>query len=206
MFIVDHIMIETRTPEIDANTLIKDLQLPYAWPIMVKNEYSSIGVNFGMFNIEFIDFKIRFGKPSTNYTGLSGIAVTSKNTIDEDYRYLEKNNIKYRIGENIEAHTTITLNEDLMFPTFFLVKYKFNTDGWKKRLKEEFIKANGGKYNISKLESIIINKKNVFNQTFDNCSIKFNQTNSENEILLRSANNVNMQKIIHFDNCEIKIV
>ncbi|WP_053228181.1 hypothetical protein [Spirochaeta cellobiosiphila] len=206
MFSVDHIMIETRTPEIDANTMVKDLQLPYAWPLMVKNEYSSIGVNLGTFNIEFIDFKIRFGKPSTHSTGLSGIAFTSKNTIEEDYKYFEEKKIKYRVGENIEAHTTITLNEDLIFPTFFLVKYKFNTDGWKKRLNEEFVKANGGKYNISKVESIIINKKDVFNETFDNCSIQFNQNNSENEIVLRSLSIENKPKIIHFDNFEIKIV
>jgi hypothetical protein len=200
-------MIETANPERDAKAFVDKLQLPNAWPLTNTNDYSSIGINLGVFNIEFIHFKVRFGIQKTNYTGLSGIAFTSDNTLEADYKYLEKNKIEYRIGENIEAHTTITLNENHLYPTFFLVKYHFNTDGWKKRLNEEFIGSNGGKYNIKSLETIIINKENVFGDIFDSCPIIFNKQYSDNEIILKSRSGKNIDAIdeIHLENCKIKI-
>lgn len=59
MFTLDHVMIETDYPEEMAKKFSENFQLPYAWPFSEGEDYSSVGVNFGQINIEFVKFKLR---------------------------------------------------------------------------------------------------------------------------------------------------
>lgn len=156
MFTLDHIMIETYYPEKLAKEFSETFELPYAWPFSEGKDYSSVGINFGQFNIEFIKFQLRFGKKADSFTGLSGLAFTPSQTLEETFKLFKEQNVSYRIGEHIEAHTTVPINEKKLFPTIFLVEYHFNTAGWKNRLEQEFKDSHGGKYKIKNLDKIIL--------------------------------------------------
>jgi hypothetical protein len=159
MFILDHIMIETDYPEELAKEFSEIFELPYAWPFSDGKDYSSVGINFGQINIEFIRFKHRFGKKAQSFTGLSGVAFIPSQTLEETFNLFKEQNIFCRIGEDIKAHTTVTINEEQLFPTIFLVEYHFDTTGWRNRLKQEFKDSNGGKYKIKNLDKIILSGK-----------------------------------------------
>lgn len=156
MFNLDHIMIETDDPEKWAKEFSEAFELPYAWPFSEGKDYSSVGINLGEINIEFIRFKHRFGKEANSFTGLSGVAFIPLQTLEETFSLLKEQNIIYRIGEDIKEHTTVTINEEQLFPTIFLVEYHFDTTGWRNRLEQEFNNFHGGKYKIKNLEKIIL--------------------------------------------------
>lgn len=159
IFKLDHIMIETNDPLGMANIVSEHFGLPLAWPLMVKEEYTSIGVNFGSLNFEFIDFRTRFGVRSRSFTGLSGLAFNIDGTEEEAINKLTDSGLETCIGEKAEAHTTITVQEEQVFPTIFLVKYHFDTTGWHARLRHEFDVCKGGKYQIKKLDSFVVGAK-----------------------------------------------
>ncbi|KAF5052566.1 hypothetical protein DSECCO2_407430 [anaerobic digester metagenome] len=156
MFTLDHIMIETDYPQKLAKEFSEIFELPYAWPFSESEDYASVGINFGEINIEFIKFKLRFGKKARSFNGLSGVAFIPLQTMKKTFDLLDEQMISYRIGEDIEAHTTVTVNEEQLFPTIFLVEYHFDTTGWKNRLNEEFKDSNGGKYKIANLHKLIL--------------------------------------------------
>ena len=156
MFTLDHIMIETDYPQKLAKVFSETFGLPYAWPFSESKDYSSVGINFGQINIEFIKFKLRFGKKACSFNGLSGVAFIPLQTLEKTFDLFDEQVFSYRIGEDIEAHTTVTVNEEQLFPTIFLVEYHFDTTGWKNRLKEEFKDSDGGKYKIKNLHKLIL--------------------------------------------------
>ncbi|WP_324824778.1 hypothetical protein [Sinanaerobacter sp. ZZT-01] len=156
MFTLDHIMIETDYPQKLAKEFSEIFELPYAWPYSESKDYSSVGINFGQINIEFIKFKLRFGKKASSFNGLSGVAFIPLQPLEKTFNLFDEKKLSYRIGEDIEAHTTVTVNEEQLFPTIFLVKYRFDTTGWKKRLKEEFKYSNGGAYRIKNLHKLVL--------------------------------------------------
>lgn len=157
MFRIDHLMVEVDDPFKVANTVSEKLGLPFAWPLTEKEEYTSIGVNFGSINIEFISFRVRFGIDDASFKGFSGIAFKAANSLGESMDILTSEKFNYRIGEQCGTHTTITVEEKQVFPTVFVVKYHFDTSGWEQRLNEEFAECLGGKFNIGKFISISIN-------------------------------------------------
>lgn len=159
MFKLDHIMVESNSPLDAATAICTKFALPFAWPLIEKPEYSSVGVNFGTVNLELIRFSTRFGMVGKSFSGFSGLAYEIKEQEEESIEKLDGLGLRWRIGERSEAHTTITIEEDRIFPTIFLVKYHFDTAGWKNRLKEEFNECSGGVYGIKDLRSVILNQK-----------------------------------------------
>ncbi|SMS00144.1 hypothetical protein VIM7927_01385 [Vibrio mangrovi] len=157
MFEIDHLMIEVDNPADVANQVAERLGLPLAWPLVEKDEYISVGVNFGDINLEFINFKVRFGIQGTAFEGFSGIAFKVDDSLEQSIEKLNISELKHRIGETTPAYTTIPIEEDLIFPTFFLVKYHFETSGWTNRLKKEFSDYRGGKFHIGPFKSLSIN-------------------------------------------------
>ena len=124
MFKIDHLMIEVGEPQKVATCVAEHLGLPFAWPLTEKDEYTSIGINFGDINIEFINFRVRFGIEGVGFRGFSGIAFEAAD-LGVSIKRLDGSGIHYRIGEECEAHTTLPMEEDQIFPTLFLVKYHF---------------------------------------------------------------------------------
>lgn len=159
MFEIDHLMIEVGDPLKVANNVAGRLGLPFAWPLMKKDEYTSIGVNFGDINIEFINFRVRFGIEGTAFRGFSGIAFKAADSLEESIKRLNASEISYRIGEECQAHTTLPIEEHQVFPTVFLVKYHFDTSGWIERLKNEFAECSGGKFHIGRFKSLSIKQR-----------------------------------------------
>ncbi|WP_417542433.1 hypothetical protein [Methylophaga thalassica] len=157
MFTLDHLMIEVDDPQQTANHVAEFMGLPFAWPLMAKEEYTSIGVNFGDINIEFIKFNVRFGQKGSNFHGFSGMAYKDDASLQETMSRLEAAQLHYRIGEDCETHTTLPIEDDKIFPTLFLVKYHFDTSGWTQRLHEEFAACSGGKFHIGGFQSLAIN-------------------------------------------------
>jgi len=151
-------MVEVDDPREYASTVAERLGLPFAWPLMEKDDYTSMGVNFGDINIEFIHFRTRFGVRGTSFKGFSGIAFKVEDSLEEASRKLEDAEIHYRTGEENQAHTTITVEEERVFPTLFLVKYHFDTSGWDERLRHEFTECSGGTFNIGRFRSLSINQ------------------------------------------------
>ena len=156
MFTLDHLMIETDDPQKLAKEFSETFELPYAWPYSESKDYASVGINFGQLNIEFIKFKLRFGMKACSFNGFSGVAFIPQQTMEQTFHMFDEKMISYRIGEDIKAHTTVTVNEEQLFPTIFLVWYHFNTTGWRNRLREEFKDSNGGKYKIKNLNKLIL--------------------------------------------------
>ncbi|AJQ93354.1 hypothetical Protein YC6258_01306 [Gynuella sunshinyii YC6258] len=152
-------MIEVDDPLKTGTQVSEQLGLPFAWPLTEKDEYTSIGINFGDINIEFINFRIRFGVKGTNYRGFSGVAFKAVNSLEDSLERLTSSGLNYRIGEECEAHTTVTVEDDQVFPTVFLVKYHFDTSGWAQRLKQEFASCAGGKFHIGKFKSLSLNSR-----------------------------------------------
>ncbi|WP_219725525.1 hypothetical protein [Vibrio diazotrophicus] len=190
MFRIDHLMVEVDDPFEVANDVSEKLGLPFAWPLTEKEEYTSVGVNFGSINIEFINFRVRFGIDDTTFKGFSGIAFKTTKSLDESIDILTSGKLCYRIGEQCGAHTTIPVEEKQVFPTVFIVKYHFDTCGWEQRLSEEFAKCLGGKFNIGKFKSISIansigaNLKDMFGIAVGNKNqIFFESTTSERTII-----------------------
>ncbi len=190
MFEIDHLMIEVDDPLKVASHVSEKLGLPFAWPLTEKEEYTSIGINFGSINIEFISFRVRFGVYNTRFKGLSGIAFKATNSLDESIATLNDATLSYRIGEQCDAHTTIPIGEDLVFPTLFLVKYNFDTSGWQQRLEKEFAECSGGKFKIGKFKSLSINcaipanLTGEFDITYGNKNqIFFESTTGENVVI-----------------------
>ncbi|RCK48655.1 hypothetical protein TH25_13650 [Thalassospira profundimaris] len=158
MFKLDHVMVEVDEPGKVAGDVATKLALPHAWDLMEGPDYASAGVNFGSLNIEFIKFTKRFGLRDTNYHGFSGIAFETTETLDHCRSHLADQGVKTRIGEDAKAHTTVVVDEENIFPTLFLVKYKFDTTGWKNRLKAEFEQAGGGAFGISDFAGLEISQ------------------------------------------------
>lgn len=186
MFEIDHLMIEVDDPLKAANQVSEKLGLPLAWPLTEKEEYTSIGVNFGSINIEFINFRVRFGVSDTRFEGFSGIAFKADTSLDESIEALKSARLSYRIGEKCDAHTTIPVEEEQVFPTVFLVKYNFDTHGWKQRLEREFAECAGGNFNIGTFKCLSIdsdmpaNLVEAFNITAGNKNqIVFESTSAE---------------------------
>lgn len=190
MFELDHLMIEVDDPLKVANNVSEKLGLPFAWPLTEKEEYTSIGVNFGSINIEFISFRVRFGSNGTSFRGFSGIAFKAANSLEESLEKLNSEKLSHRIGEQCDAHTTIPIEEDQVFPTVFLVKYNFDTNGWEQRLEKEFAECAGGKFNIGKLKSLSINSNIPTNMkgdfdvaVGDKNQITFESTNAKKTVI-----------------------
>ncbi|WP_428242736.1 hypothetical protein [Gynuella sp.] len=190
MFEIDHLMIEVDDPLTTATQVSEQLGLPLAWPLTEKDEYTSIGINFGDINIEFIHFRIRFGVKDTNYRGFSGVAFKTKGSLEDSLERLRSSGLNYRIGEECEAHTTITIEENQVFPTVFLVKYHFDTSGWSQRLKAEFADCSGGKFHIGRFQSMSINSRmpaNLIHEFSIGCGDKhqiiFESLNGESTII-----------------------
>lgn len=190
MFEIDHLMIEVDDPLKVANNVSEKLGLPFAWPLTEKEEYTSIGVNFGAINIEFISFRVRFGINDTRFNGFSGIAFKADNSLEEIIEKLASAKLSYRIGEQCDAHTTVPIEEDQVFPTVFLVKYNFDTNGWQQRLEKEFAECAGGKFNIGKFRFLFINSNIPTNMkgdfdvaVGDKNQIIFESTNAQNTVI-----------------------
>lgn len=156
MFEIDHLMVEAEDPLMVANAVSERLGLPLAWPLIEKEDYTSIGVNFGSINIEFINFRVRFGSRETTFSGLSGFAFRTVSSLNESLEKLKAAQLSYRTGEDCQSHTTYPIEESRFFPTIFLVKYHFDTSGWFQRLKNEFAGCGGGKYRIKGLKLLSI--------------------------------------------------
>jgi len=190
MFEIDHLMIEVDDPLKKATHVAEQLGLPLAWPLTEKAAYSSIGVNFGDINIEFISFRTRFGIETTSFKGFSGIAFKTEDALEPSIMKLNDLGISYRIGEECEAHTTLPVEENQVFPTVFLVSYHFDTSGWIGRLKNEFAACCGGRFHIGRLKSVSINNtiptkmKNTFRiSDGDKNQVIFESSSGENAVI-----------------------
>ncbi|OTA15360.1 hypothetical protein Xvie_02858 [Xenorhabdus vietnamensis] len=93
MFKLDHLMIEVNDPLQSAHDVIEQLGLPLAWSLIESDAYTSIGVNFGDLNIEFINFNIRFGVMGKTFNGFSGISFKTKHSVSESINVLNRMNL-----------------------------------------------------------------------------------------------------------------
>ncbi|MCL1074572.1 hypothetical protein [Shewanella dokdonensis] len=201
MFKIDHLMIEVDDPLETANNVVARLALPLAWPLVEKDEYTSIGVNFGDINIEFIKFKLRFGIKNTKFKGFSGIAYKTMDSLEEIIKRLNVAKINHRVGEACEAHTTLPIAENDVFPTIFIVKYHFDTSGWVERLKNEFAEYAGGNYHIGNFKSMVI-----ATEVSESLKKEFNiNSGAKNKVFFSSANGENIVISDLIENLEIVI-
>jgi hypothetical protein len=149
MFRPDHVMIETADPEGACARFRERFDLPLAWPWTPGTDYDSVGVGLGGLNVEFIRFRTRFGEPvSGAREGLGGLAFEVVGSWDDALSGLERRNVPHFVGEDISAHTTVPLGGDRHAVVPFLVRYKFDTSGWRARLDREFAACGGGRFGL----------------------------------------------------------
>ena len=187
---IDHLMIEVEDPQAAYEDFYQVFGLPQAWPLMTSKKYSSIGINFGNTNVELISFSERFGIKNTQHSGLSGVCLTSHCDAENLKAHLNANALEFLDGENAETHHTWLINSKAA-PTLFVCYYKFNTDGWKIRLQEEFKKSQGGTHHITQIAEVYINhpllqKHEMSFSESSSAKLKFSQ---KPELRLQSADN-----------------
>jgi len=185
---IDHLMIEVDDPQAIYQDFYKVFALPQAWPLMTFEKYASIGINFGNANIELISFKERFGVINTDYLGLSRVCLTSQTDYEKLRAQLNGERLELLDGEDGPGYKTFVIASKEA-PTVFVCYYKFNIDGWKTRLSEEYKISNGGAFNITKIEEVCINSP-----LLENCEFNFSQSDlvklrysNMPEVRLRSA-------------------
>ncbi|CAG9296482.1 VOC family protein [Celerinatantimonas diazotrophica] len=202
MFELDHLMIEVDDPQKVASEVSSQLGLPLAWPLMAKDEYTSMGVNFGDINIEFIRFNVRFGIEGQQFNGFSGIAFKTEESIEQAIKRFGEAELSYRVGEVCDAHTTLVVEEERVFPTCFLVQYHFDTRGWCQRQEQDFIACRGGTLHLGHLKSLVINQTSPVNLGHD-FPIDYGD---KNQIVFASTNASNTVISDLIENLEIVIV
>jgi len=149
-FALDHVMIEVDEPEAACGAFNEVFGLPGAWPLQEGPDYDSVGLNFGVFNVEFIRFRLRFGIPvQRQRNAVGGVAFKVEGTLEEARRFLAKQGIGHETGEVSKGHTTIVLDRFRHAVTPFLVQYHFDTSGWISRLRQEFREAGGGRFGLA---------------------------------------------------------
>ena len=165
---IDHLMIEVEDPQAVYQEFYNTFALPQAWPLMSGDRYTSIGINFGNANLELITFKERFGVRNTHYSGLSGVCLTSLTDSENINADMHSKNLALLTGEDAPGHKTLVIaNKDA--PTIFVCYYKFNTEGWKIRLDEEFKKSKGGKFNVTQIAEVCVNNPLLARYEFNFC-------------------------------------
>ncbi len=169
MYKLDHLMVEVEDPQTSAERLADVLGVPLAWDSIANQDYISVGVNLGDLNIEFVNFKVKFGNPNSLNIGFTGAAFQTHISIDETEKYLKEKSLGCKIANLAQAKSILTVEEDKIYPTLYLVKYNFDTDGWKTRLKNEFKAVGGGKYAIQGCEGLKLNDRlpPVIQELFD---------------------------------------
>jgi hypothetical protein len=169
---IDHLVIEVDDPQATYEDFYNEFALPQAWPLITCERYASIGINFGNTNVELISFKERSGVTNTEYFGLSWVCLTSQTDCENIRAKLSDESIVLLDGEDAQGYKTFIIASKKA-PTVFVCYYKFDTDGWKTRLNEDYKKSNGGAFNVTKIEEICIN-----NPLAELCEFKFSQSDS----------------------------
>lgn len=200
MFEIDHLMVEVSDPLKAAKNVAKRLGLPFAWPLMKKDEYTSIGVNFGDINIEFINFRVRFGVEGTAFSGFSGIAFKAVDSLEESIKRLNASEINFGSVRNARLTQLFLSKKIRCFPRFFLLNIT-DTSGWIERLKNEFAECSGGKLHIGRIKSLSINQRALANLT-DEFQIN---TGNKNQIFFESRTEENAVISDLIENLEIII-
>lgn len=151
---IDHLMIEVDDPLLAYREFEAAFSLPQAWPLTETENYSSVGVNFGNVNIELIRFRVRFGlSPVVPCTGLSGVCLTSRFGVETVRAELDAQAVAWLGGEEAPGHRTSVLASKAP-PTIFFCEYKFDTAGWKARLRDEFQASQGGRLQVARVVNV----------------------------------------------------
>jgi hypothetical protein len=163
---VDHVLIECGDPSVLFAFFSKTLGLPVAWEMKDFGPMISGGIAVGNVNLEFIRFKTaRFGHPIDSFqprTGnkITGIAFEPEGTVEAALRSFAKREIKHG-----DAHRAPNWTDAVVTGLFdgtdvgFLAEYHFDVTAWRKTLREEIKRTEGGKLGVLGVKEIAIKIK-----------------------------------------------
>jgi hypothetical protein len=164
---VDHLMVQVPEPGRVYHLLSEGLGLPVAWPMVNYGSFSTGGVSFGNVNLELLNSSEEMRQqgliPKGN--GIVGVAFQPLTPLESTTRVLDAQHVPhgailpFNITQNGTPSTlwyNLELSEMAPGSMIFYCEYTFNQTGFRKRMEQSLVSANGGPLGVLKMKEITI--------------------------------------------------
>ena len=158
---VDHIMIDSDSPEALFHLFYEQLELPLGFPYKSYGTFSSGGVGFGNVILEFIHVQ-------DLHPGLAGVALEPA-TIEEASSTLDARGVKHEPAKPVYQPDPsggkrlgwTTMELDLAAEGFFLCKYNISVEPRRARIRAELDARNGGRLGIDYVSEVVVGVRDL---------------------------------------------
>ena len=158
---IDHIVIDSDSPEALFHLFLEKLELPLGWPFRSYGTFSSGGVGFGNVILEFIHM------PDL-HPGVAGVAF-EPSSIEEALSGLDARNVKHGPAEPVYQPDTSGgkrlgwTTVDLLLPVdgFFLCKYNTPVIPRRVRISQELQARKGGPLGIASVVEVVVGVRDL---------------------------------------------
>jgi hypothetical protein len=158
---VDHIVIDSNTPEVLFHLFSEQLELPLGFPYKSYGTFSSGGVGFGNVILEFIHAQ-------GLHPGLAGVAFEPA-TIEEASSTLDARGVKHDPAKPVYqpdpsggkrlGWTTMELG--LAADGFFLCKYNLSVEPRRARIRAELDAHSGGPLGVDSVSEVVVGVRDL---------------------------------------------
>jgi hypothetical protein len=158
---VDHIVIDSDTPEALFHLFSEQLGLPLGFPYKSYGAFSSGGVGFGNVIVEFIHAQ-------GLHPGLAGVAFEPA-TIEEASSTLDARGVKHDPAKPVYQPDPsggrrlgwTTMELDLAADGFFLCKYNMSVEPRRARIRQELDARNGGPLGVDSISEVVVGVRDL---------------------------------------------
>lgn len=158
---VDHIVIDSDTPEALFHLFSEQLELPLGFPYKSYGTFSSGGVGFGNVILEFIHAR-------GLHPGLAGVAFEPA-TIEEASSTLDALGVKHDVAKPVYQPDSsggkrlgwTTMELDLAADGFFLCKYNLSVEPRRTRIRQELDARNGGPLGVDSVSEVVVGVRDL---------------------------------------------
>ena len=158
---VDHIVIDSDTPEALFHLFSEQLKLPLGFPFKSYGTFSSGGVGFGNVILEFIHAQ-------GLHPGLAGVAFEPA-TIEEASSTLDALGVKHDSAKPVFQPDSsggkrlgwTTMDLDLASDGFFLCKYSVSVEPRRARIRAELDARNGGPLGVDSVSEVVVGVRDL---------------------------------------------
>ena len=158
---VDHIVIDSDTPEALFHLFSEQLELPLGFPYKSYGAFSSGGVGFGNVILEFIHAQ-------GLHPGLVGVAFESA-TIEEASSTLDARGVRHDPAKPVYQPDSsggrrlgwTTMELGLAADGFFLCKYNVSVEPRRARIRAELDARNGGPLGVDSVSEVVVGVRNL---------------------------------------------
>ena len=158
---VDHIVIDSDTPEALFRLFSEQFELPLGFPYKSYGTFSSGGVGFGNVILEFIHAQ-------GLHPGLAGVAFEPA-TIEEASSMLDALGVKHDLAKPVYQPDSsggkrlgwTTMELGLAADGFFLCKYNMSVEPRRTRIRQELDARNGGPLGVDSVSEVVVGVRDL---------------------------------------------